>query len=221
MAAIDQAGGILPQEPQLPSDQQVVVAWMRSPDNHERGDTLLARTVASVFGVSPGDVVLSRLCPSCVSSSHGRPVVLGLGIRTPFASLARADGLVVVAVSIGGPVGVDVERGDAPDFCGFEQVALHERERAKTVLDRATVWTRKEALLKATGHGLSVDPRLLEMSAPADPPQLLHWAAPDPPAGVWMATLALDPQFVACVAVLGVEAPQLTVQAAAAEEAPP
>lgn len=194
---------------------------MQAADDHARGDPLLARTVASVLGVSPDDVVLSRLCPSCGSARHGRPVVLGLGSRTPFVSLARAERLIVVAVSTAGPVGVDIERGDAPGFHGFDQVVLHEHERAVTVRERAIVWTRKEALLKATGHGLSVDPRLLEMSAPADPPRLLRWAAPDPPAGPpWMATLSLIPQFVACVAVLGVEAPQLTVQAATVEEAP-
>lgn len=121
----------------------------------------------------------------------------------------------VVAVSTGGPVGVDVEASNAPAFGGFGAVALHQREHATTLRERAIIWTRKEALLKATGHGLRVDPRLLEMSAPADPPHLLQWAAPDPPAGVpWMATLTLHPHFVACVAVLGVQAPRLSVQEA-------
>lgn len=202
--------------------EPVVVAWTRSDDEHDRGDALLAETTAAVLGTLPTDVALSRLCPSCGSSAHGRPVVVGgPGRRSPFVSLARADDLIVVAVSTGGPVGVDVERIDATDFRGFAAVALHEHERASTLRERAIIWTRKESLLKATGHGLMVDPRLLEMSAPADPPCLVQWAAPDPPAGTpWLATVPVDPEFVACIAVLGVRAPQLSVRAAVQAEAP-
>lgn len=62
--------------------------------------------------------------------------------------------------------------------------------------------------MKATGQGLRVDPRLLEMSAPADPPRLLRWDALDLPAGVpWLSDLSLDADFVACLAVLGIETP--------------
>lgn len=177
---------------------------------------LMARTVASILAVSPADVLVSRLCPTCGSTAHGRPVVLRPSCtQRPFVSLARAQDLVVVAVSTGGPVGVDIEGVDAPAFSGFGAVALHERERAVTVRERAIVWTRKESLLKATGQGLRIDPRWVEMSAPADPPHLRRWDAPHPPIGIpWMATLSLDPHFVACVAVLGIEAPSLSVRPA-------
>lgn len=206
----------------VPSPDAVVVAWTRTSDEHNSADLLLARTVASVLGVSPTDFTVSRLCPSCGSAAHGRPLVLSnSGPGAPFVSLARADDLIVVAISTAGPVGIDVERVDAPAFCGFDEVALHERERARTVRERAITWTRKESLLKATGHGLRIDPRQLEMSAPIDPPRLLQWAAPHPPTGEpWLADLSLDPDFVTCVTVLGVASPQLSVQAAVQAEPP-
>ena len=95
-------------------------------------------------------------------SEHGRPVVKPQGKQhPPFVSLSRAGAMVVVAISDCGPVGVDVERLDAVRFAGFGEIALHEGEAASTIEARATAWVRKESLLKATGHGLSIDPRLI------------------------------------------------------------
>jgi 4'-phosphopantetheinyl transferase len=79
---------------------------------------------------------------------------------------------VVVAATEAGPVGVDVERTAAVDFAGFDAVALTavERDRiaaldpAKRSLARAMAWVRKEALLKATGSGLMVEPGQVELS---------------------------------------------------------
>ena len=62
------------------------------------------------------------------------------------------------AVTDAGPVGVDVEPAGAADFHGFDDVALHPGERGAPG-DRTRRWVRKEALLKARGTGLSVDPR--------------------------------------------------------------
>lgn len=108
----------------VPSPDAVVIAWERSDHGQDRGNTLLARTAAAALGVSPVDCAVSRLCTSCGSTEHGRPLVLGdPGGRPQLVSLARAGDLVVVAVSTGGPVGVDVERVDALGFSGFGKVA--------------------------------------------------------------------------------------------------
>jgi 4'-phosphopantetheinyl transferase len=66
-------------------------------------------------------------------------------------------------VSRVGAVGIDVERVQRTQFRGFTEVALHPDERA-TVLsgaDAATSWVRKEAVLKALGVGLRVEPAAL------------------------------------------------------------
>jgi hypothetical protein len=71
-----------------------------------------------------------RLCARCGSSAHGRPQVNG----DAQVSISYADDLVAVAWSRSGPVGIDVERGDRLE------------------------WTRLEALLKASGAGISDQP---------------------------------------------------------------
>lgn len=112
-----------------------------------------------MIGIPTEDVRLSRSCPRCGSSEHGRPVVLNEGAdEMPSISLSRAGGVVVVAVSPHGPVGMDVERLDAPRLAGFDDVALHPHEIAPTIEARAATWVRKESLLKATGEALHVDP---------------------------------------------------------------
>src|SRR5690606_21175696 len=103
-------------------------------------------------------------------------------------SWSHSGDRVVVAVTPGTEVGVDVER-----------IVPHARETAERVLrepERAVLaalpeprrpagfvryWTRKEALLKATGDGLAVPPALLHVTAPDAPPRLLSWSGPDRP----------------------------------------
>ncbi len=136
----------------------------------------------------------------------------------PFVSLSRAGDVVVVAVSEQGPVGVDIERMDALGFAGFDDVALHERETAPSVEARATTWARKESLLKATGDALHLDPRLIRLGDPDQPPQLIKWSAPNPPpSGVWMQDLDIE-GHAACLTVLSHEAPRVTLRQAVPEE---
>lgn len=115
------------------------------------GRDLLRRTVAAVAGCHPADVEVEQTCTRC-GGPHGRPAVHAGG-RALGASVAHAGELAVVAVATRA-VGVDVEPG----------------------ADRR--WVRTEAVLKATGHGLEVDPSLVGVSAPGDPPRLLSWQGP-------------------------------------------
>ncbi len=87
--------------------------------------------------VGASDVV--RVCPRCGSADHGRPRTRGADVHV---SLSYAGALGVVAWSAEGPVGIDVAE-EGPPVGEFG--------------DRRT-WTRIEALLKATGEGLSRDP---------------------------------------------------------------
>jgi 4'-phosphopantetheinyl transferase len=126
------------------------------------GDLRRSREVADALirDHTSADARVGRLCPRCGSSEHGRPVVKGGDGPPAHASVAYAAGLVAVAVTRLGPVGVDLEA--VTEFAGLagrrtaEAMGLsaHVPDR-----DLALAWTRVEAILKATGEGLTADPR--------------------------------------------------------------
>jgi len=70
-------------------------------------------------------------------------------------SLSHCNGLVGVAVSIGGQVGLDLESGDRviDDPIAARYFSLSEQAAAK--VDRIRLWTLKEAYVKATGDGIT------------------------------------------------------------------
>lgn len=78
-------------------------------------------------------------------------------------SRARSEDLGVVAVCVGGQVGVDIEGAGDAAFAGFDDVALHPDERCADDDERTRLWVRKEAVLKAHGTGLVTDPRQLRL----------------------------------------------------------
>lgn len=103
----------------------------------------------------------------------------------------------MVAITDAGPVGVDVEAEGAADFAGFGDVALHPGERANAPADTTRVWVRKEALLKAYGLGLAVNPSDVRL----DDDGLVTWDSDHrPPGTVWLRDLAV-PGHVAAIAV--------------------
>jgi 4'-phosphopantetheinyl transferase len=106
-------------------------------------------------------------CPMC-GGGHGRPALpAGYGL---WFSLSRAADLAVFAVA-DVEVGVDVELVPADDVAAAVTWALHPRELADLERIRpadrsravAGCWVRKEALLKARGTGLAIDPRQVDV----------------------------------------------------------
>jgi 4'-phosphopantetheinyl transferase len=87
----------------------------------------------------------------------------------PYFNLSHSGDLVALAVSVGDDVGVDVEAAAPANADELVSIVLSEQERRAferlpSALRPAAFlrcWTRKEALLKAAGTGLSSDPRLL------------------------------------------------------------
>jgi len=172
---------------------------------------LLKTLVGQLSDTSPALVRLSYHCPRC-GRPHGRPIV----VEPPAAvrwhvSLSHTDRHVMVAATHAGPVGVDVEQVAATGFKGFDDVALSSAERrvvegcapGDRARARTVYWARKEAVLKATGRGLAVDPCALEVSAPHLPAVLTAWRADDPPnAPVQLTDVLVDDDHVAAVAVL-------------------
>ena len=119
------------------------------------------------------EIEVDRSCTLCTSGKkHGKPRIAGVNFN-----MSQVNPLVVGAFSrnASAVLGVDVETLDARLFSGFARLALsneertfYERvaqERPAPVLHLLSValWTAKEAVLKATGHGLSVVPSLVRV----------------------------------------------------------
>ena len=109
---------------------------------------LLARSLAGdILGLDPAEVPLSAECPDC-GEEHGRPVVEGTRLHV---SLSHGGGMTVAAASWGAAVGIDVERlDDSPQRLDAIETLTGQRSLRH--------WTRVEAVLKADGRGLRVDP---------------------------------------------------------------
>lgn len=184
------------------------------------GQELLRVRAAEFCGASLASTRLAQRCRRCASTDHGQPyVVMPVGAEAPYVSLSRVTGpgLLLLAVTDAGPVGVDLEPAGAASFVGFDAVALHPAERAGTDAERTRTWVRKESVLKATGHGLAVDPRQLRLSAPGQAPEVLTWPealGPELRRPAWLFDLDLGSApagYVGAVTVLAANRPTLTL----------
>jgi phosphopantetheinyl transferase len=97
-------------------------------------------------------------------------------------NLARSGERALLAVGGGDELGVDIERiGRLEDLDAFARSALSERERAfpgarEEPGELLRLWTRKEALLKATGAGLRIAPSAVDV---LDPEAVPGWRVVD------------------------------------------
>lgn len=200
----------------------VEVTWAAAPDPRGAGAAVLAAAVAGFCGIGADEVRLTHACRQCGSARHGRPVVVPTAAlpRPPEVSLSRADDGVLVAVGDAGPVGVDVERVDGRGWAALDPVLLHPAEHAADAYARAVTWVRKESLLKATGHGLSVAPDTVRLNDPGLPPRLLSWPGPGAPTTTWLYDVPMGHQHVACLTVLSPRAPRVEVRREAPAAAP-
>jgi 4'-phosphopantetheinyl transferase len=111
--------------------------------------------LGEALGLGPERVPLYR-------DERGCPRLAG---DIAYTSLSHADGWVAVAISLAGPVGVDIEAraraGVMPEIAACvcapsEVAALDVLGAGGRAADLLALWVRKEALLKAAGVGLSV-----------------------------------------------------------------
>jgi 4'-phosphopantetheinyl transferase len=174
----------------------------------------LAKTViAGYTGRRPPDVRFDRTCRRC-GRAHGKPVADG-GLEH---SVTHSGDLVAVAVSRS-PVGVDVEQADGrsrplggdgdPERLGRlvladgERAALAAADPAARAHAFLVAWTRKEAVTKAAGEGLSMPFKDVVVSPAGQPPRLLAWPYPRAPDRVSLLDLDAEPGYVAALAVIG------------------
>ena len=110
------------------------------------------------------------------ASEHGKPFALVDGVAAPVSfnvSHSGKHGLIALAPQ--GRLGVDVEeRVTRIDLDGVSEIVFGPGERADFALVRGrekfdlffTLWTLKEALIKALGTGFSLDPSRFEIPSP-------------------------------------------------------
>ncbi|WP_295837130.1 chemotaxis protein CheY [uncultured Microbacterium sp.] len=156
------------------------VAWRRIPPATARRET----SRALLAELLPGADVVSR-CPAC-GGAHGR---IRVRDRDAAASVSYAGGWAVAAVSTGAGRGIGVDavpRGAA----GMDRIL------ASASPDRA--WARVEAVLKADGRGLTVDPRRVEVHERAD-----GWTASIDGVGGWAGWDVDGPEGVVVAVAVG------------------
>jgi 4'-phosphopantetheinyl transferase len=161
----------------LSEDEHYRAARFRS-DQHRRrfvaGRAILRALLAVYLQRSPAELRFG-------SGEFGKPSLLEAdGIHF---NLSHTGDLTLYAVTRGQPVGVDVESvRPFPDALEIAErflspseysllKALPESDRERAFL---ISWTRKEAYLKATGRGLSLDTKLFSISVFPDAPALIH-----------------------------------------------
>jgi 4'-phosphopantetheinyl transferase len=192
----------------------VLVLWCRGAD---RGlaQQLIRAGARDGFGLDDPSMRVVNHCARCGSTRHGRPLLTPATAPAIHVSISRCGDATVVALTEAGPVGVDVERGDAASFAAFDAVGTHRLERPRNARERTITWVRKESLLKATGHGLAVDPAGIRITDPTSVPAVLTWDAPDAPVGpMWVRDVEIGRDHAAAVTVLAEQEPQLVVRKA-------
>jgi 4'-phosphopantetheinyl transferase len=168
----------------------------------------LVRLVLAGDGASAARLVFDRSC-RC-GGAHGKPVLPG----GPGFSLSHSGNLVGVAVRPDGPVGLDVEQVRAlADLAALAGHVHSPAELARAAAPEPTAffrtWTRKEALLKATGDGLATPMTALTLAPDGS---VESWVGdgprhPHPP--MWVRDLAPAPDHPAAVAGPGERAPEI------------
>ncbi|MBE6183138.1 4'-phosphopantetheinyl transferase superfamily protein [Bacillus ginsengihumi] len=141
----------------------------------------ISRIVLSVqLNIAPQFVPIARICPHC-KHLHGKPTLTRGNIQF---SVSHSEDVIVVAFIKNYKIGIDVEYIDSNiDFLTLEKSVLTEEEKMqlshlplrKRRSGFLTYWTRKEALLKATGEGLMTSPLNISVSSPNHPAKLLSF----------------------------------------------
>lgn len=181
------------------------------------GRAALRLLAARCRGLSPefaSALPIDRTCRDC-GEPHGQPTSNGLAL-----SSSTSGDRVLVAVADASTrrtaLGVDVEVIPDRLWDGFDDDALHSSERGampdigsrEGIAERLSLWTQKEASLKATGDGLRIDPAGVHLasqpspSPPAMPPwRRVHGAgAPEGPPSISVRTLLVGDDASAAIA---------------------
>ncbi len=169
---------------------------------------VLAKTVAAQrLGLAVEAVAFDATCDDC-GKPHGRPRVPGADLML---SISHSGDLIGVAATAGTPVGLDVETATRRADDSLIEYALSPVEQAAVsgllVEQRATAfftyWTRKEAVMKATGKGLKIPLQSITFSGYEEAARLVSSGDPAlDPARTRLVDLKASEGYRAAVALL-------------------
>ncbi|WP_327258015.1 4'-phosphopantetheinyl transferase family protein [Streptomyces sp. NBC_01244] len=131
------------------------------------------RVLARYLESDPGEIRLGRQpCPRCPDPAHGRPAVVWPPTGLDF-NLSRSGGHWLLALTADRQVGVDIEDPRLlDDFTGTSLFVMSREELAHlaSLADEEARtaaffrgWTRKEAVVKASGVGIVADLSAIEV----------------------------------------------------------
>lgn len=194
-----------------PAEQEQFGSFRQAEDRarYLTAHTLVRIVLGARLALSPQEVRFSRRCEHC-GGPHGKPCPDHPGSWQ--VSLSHSGDRVGVALAYGTPVGIDVEqiRTDINVESLMRLVCAPSESQVLVAWPTPdcgaaffAYWTRKEAVLKATGHGLAVSPNKITVTTPAEHPRLLAWETDRPaPGPVRMHDLDPGAGYAACLAVL-------------------
>jgi 4'-phosphopantetheinyl transferase len=174
------------------------------------GRGLARLAVAQAAGLEPQSVRFEARCRHC-AGPHGR-----LDAPTPAGllslSISHSGNRVGVALTWGIACGLDIEqialRGAAIPgnaLSATEETMLAGLTEGERISGFIQTWTRKEAILKATGDGLMLSPANLTLSPPSQPAKLMNWEnRPPPDTEVHLIDLDVGSEYRASLATLRV-----------------
>lgn len=137
-------------------DDSAAIAVSRHPEALIAGRMLARTLLAELTGLHADTVRLESDCPDC-GLPHGKPRGVGAAARA-HVSISHAGGHTFAVAALDHAVGIDAEPADAS---ADRLAAIDAVAGAST--DPLRHWTRVEAVLKADGRGLRVDPRSVEV----------------------------------------------------------
>lgn len=169
----------------LDDDQRERAARFRFDSDRERfvaRNGALRQLLSGYVGVPARYLAFGR-------GRHGKPRLLTAGAEHIEFNASSSGAWAMVAVAVGRPVGIDIERIDASRldaaisshfFAPGEQRSLERLDGDRRTEGFFNCWARKEAFVKATGEGLSRPLDDFEVTLdPGEAPRLLR-AGGDP-----------------------------------------
>jgi 4'-phosphopantetheinyl transferase len=157
----------------LNDDERQKVCRFASPRQRRRAVVRSARrrqALAAIYGMAPQEIELT-------AGPNGMPIVFP-GRETLHLSTSSSKDVGLIAIARGRRVGVDVEAlAEIPATSQFVEWVATTSEarliRALSYSDQSLaclrLWTRKEAILKATGEGLGQSMKSVEVPLGAEP----------------------------------------------------